>query len=216
MLGKWELGETLTSEVPEYTSKELSAKTWPDLARLFEKPEIGDAWWCWCMHHHVESYSAPENARPRTRAERAVRNRRQKETLVRNGRAHGVIVYANREPVGWCQYGPREELPRVDHSRNYRNLAPTDENKKLWRITCFVVNKKYRKSGAASTALKSALEAIRRKGGGLHLIVIWTMSRTGIMIGSCVQARDCVVPHWACFPEANCHESPPANGRLLR
>jgi len=161
------LGETLTLEVPEFTSKELSAKTWPDLARLFEKPEIGDAWWCWCMHHHVESYSAPENAQPRTRAERAVRNRRQKEKLVRNGRAHGVIVYANREPVGWCQYGPREELPQVDQSRNYRNLAPTDEKKKLWRITCFVVDKKYRKSGAASTALKSALEAIRRKGGGL-------------------------------------------------
>ena len=119
------------------------------------------------MHHHVESYSEPENARPRTRAERAVRNRRQKETLVKNGRAHGVIVYANREPVGWCQYGPREELPRIDHSSNYRNLAPTDEKKKLWRITCFVVDKKYRKSGAASTALKSALEAIRRKGGGL-------------------------------------------------
>ena len=161
------MGETLTLEVPEFTSKELSAKTWPDLARLFEKPEIGDAWWCWCMHHHVESYSAPENAQPRTRAERAVRNRRQKEKLVRNGRAHGVIVYANREPVGWCQYGPREELPQVDQSRNYRNLAPTDEKKKLWRITCFVVDKKYRKSGAASTALKSALEAIRRKGGGL-------------------------------------------------
>src|SRR5207249_8797846 len=119
------------------------------------------------MHHHAESYSAPENAQPRTRAERAVRNRRQKEKLVRNGRAHGVIVYANREPVGWCQYGPREELPQVDQSRNYRNLAPTDEKKKLWRITCFVVDKNYRKSGVASTALKAVLEGIRNKGGGL-------------------------------------------------
>jgi len=119
------------------------------------------------MHHHVESYSAPENAQPRTRAERAVRNRRQKETLVENGRAHGVIVYSHREPVGWCQYGPREELPRVDRSRNYRNLEPTDEKKKLWRITCFVVDKNYRKSGVASTALKAVLEGIRNKGGGL-------------------------------------------------
>src|SRR2546426_9218903 len=136
----------MTAKAREYTSKELSAKTWPDLARLFEKPEIGDAWWCWCMHHHVTSYSGPENTRSRTRAERAVRNRRQKETLVNNGRAHGVIVYANREPVGWCQYGSREELPRVDHSHNYRSLAPTDEEKKkLWRITCFVVDKNYRK-----------------------------------------------------------------------
>ena len=157
----------MTSEVSEYTSKELSARTWPDLARLFEKPEIGDAWWCWCTFHHVESYSAPENAQPRTRSKTAVRNRTQKETLVKNGRAHGVIVYANREPVGWCQYGPREELPRVDHSRTYRNLATTDEKKKLWRITCFVVDKNYRKSGVASTALKAALEGIRNKGGGL-------------------------------------------------
>jgi len=119
------------------------------------------------MHHHVTSYSGPENTRSRTRAEREVRNRRQKETLVKNGRAHGVIVYPNREPVGWCQYGPREELPRVDHSRNYRSLAPTGEKEKLWRITCFVVDKNYRKSGVASTALKAALESIRNKGGGL-------------------------------------------------
>ncbi len=157
----------LASEVSEYSSKELSAKTWHDLARLFEKPEIGDAWWCWCTHHHIASYSAPENRQPRTRAERAVRNRQQKERLVKNGQAHGVIVYANGEPVGWCQYGPREELPRVEHSRNYPNPAQKDKMEKLWRITCFVVDKNYRKSGVARTALKAALESIRNKGGGL-------------------------------------------------
>jgi len=155
------------AEVPEYSSKELSANTWPDLARLFEKPEIGDAWWCWCTHHHISSYTAPENRQPRTRAERAVRNRQRKKKLVKNGQAHGVIVYANGEPIGWCQYGSREELSRVDHSRNYRNLVPKDKTEKLWRITCFVVDKNYRKSGVASTALKAALESIRNKGGGL-------------------------------------------------
>jgi ribosomal protein S18 acetylase RimI-like enzyme len=109
----------------------------------------------------VSSYSAVENGRLRTRADRAVRNRRQKEKLVKNGRAHGVIVYTNRESVGWCQYGSREELPRMDNARNYRNLAPKDEKERLWRITCFVVDKNYRKSGVASTALEAALESIR-------------------------------------------------------
>ena len=155
------------AEVPEYTSKELSANTWLDLARLFEKPETGDAWWCWCTHHHVASYSRPESRQPRTRAERAVRNRRQKEKLVKNGLAHGIIVYAKGEPVGRCQYGSREELPRVHNTRSYRNLAPRDNLEKFWRITCFVVDKNYRKSGVASTALKAALENIRDKGGGL-------------------------------------------------
>jgi ribosomal protein S18 acetylase RimI-like enzyme len=151
----------------KYTSKELSTETWPDLARLFEKPEIGDAWWCWCTFHHVSSFSQPENKPARTREERAVGNRREKEKLVKNDQAHGVIVYAKGEPVGWCQYGPRDELSRIDHNRNYRNLAPNDQTRKLWRITCFVVDKSYRKSGVASTALKAALESIRRRGGGL-------------------------------------------------
>ena len=149
------------------SARELSERTWPDLAKLFEKPEIGDAWWCWCTFHHPSSFSAPENGQAQTRAERAVRNRRAKEALVKNRRAHGVIVYSGRRPVGWCQYGLREELPRLDHSRNYQNLAPRDNMEKIWRITCFVVDKNYRKTGVATTALDAALESIRKKGGGL-------------------------------------------------
>lgn len=93
-----------------------------------------------------------------------MRNRREKRELVERGGSHGILVYAKGEPVGWCQYGPKEELPRIDNSRNYRGLAKGTE--KLWRITCFVVHKKYRKRGVASAALKAALEAIRNKGGG--------------------------------------------------
>ncbi len=96
-----------------------------------------------------------------------MRNRREKRELVDKGYSHGILVYAKGEPVGWCQYGPKEELPRFDNSRNYRGLGPERGKEKLWRITCFVVDKKYRKRGAASAALKAALEAIRKKGGGL-------------------------------------------------
>jgi GNAT superfamily N-acetyltransferase len=38
---------------------------------------------------------------------------------------------------------------------------------KSWRITCFVVDKDHRRRGVASTALKAALDSIRKKGGGL-------------------------------------------------
>ena len=95
----------MVSQAREYVSKELSAKTWPNLATLFGKPEIGDAWWCWCAFHHFSSYSTSENRPARTRAERVVRNRRQEEKLAENRRAHADV-----EPVGWYQYGPREEL----------------------------------------------------------------------------------------------------------
>jgi hypothetical protein len=63
--------------------------------------------------------------------EKGVRNRRDKKELVEAGRSHGILVYADGEPVGWRQYGPHEELPRIDSSRKYRGLAPKDNVPKL-------------------------------------------------------------------------------------
>lgn len=117
------------------------------------------------MHFH-RSRRLPKNEWLPTRAERGVRNRQQKRDLVENGCAHGILVYAKGKPVGWCQFGPREELPRIDNSRNYPALAPKD-TQKLWRITCFAVLKNHRKRGVATAALRAALNAIKKKGGGL-------------------------------------------------
>jgi ribosomal protein S18 acetylase RimI-like enzyme len=158
-----ELPVPMASQVSAYTTKELSAKTWPDFARLFSQKNGWD--FCWCMHFH-RPHGLPMNQWLPTRAERGVRNHREKCELVEKGCAHGILVYTNREPVGWCQYGTREELPRIDHSRKYRGLAPAGAER-LWRITCFAVLKPYRRRGVASAALKAALETIRNQGGGL-------------------------------------------------
>jgi ribosomal protein S18 acetylase RimI-like enzyme len=150
-----------------YSTKELSVETWPDFEKLFLKRGfVGDGWWCWCTHHHVSSYSSLENAQPRTREERFENNRRKKRDLVNDGCAHGILVYAGDNPVGWCQYGLRDELPRTDNSRNYRQFSQAGTPERLWRITCFVVDANYRGKRVASLALKAALESIRRQGGG--------------------------------------------------
>jgi GNAT superfamily N-acetyltransferase len=151
------------SPASTYTTKELSVKTWPDFVRLFSQ---GSGWdFCQCMHFH-RSRSLPKEQWLRTRAERVARNRRQKRALVEQGCTHGILVYAKEEPVGWCQYGLREELPRIDNKRAYEGLAP-NETQRLWRITCFAVLKPYRGRGVASAALQAALKSIRRQGGGL-------------------------------------------------
>jgi GNAT superfamily N-acetyltransferase len=148
---------------PVFTTKELSPKTWPDFLKLFCQGSGWDS--CCCMHFH-RSRRLPKSAWLPTRAQRAVRNRREKRALIEGGRAHGILVYADREPVGWCQFGPREELPRIDNARKYRAVAPKAKPP-LWRITCFAVLKPYRRLGAASAALEAALKAIARQGGGL-------------------------------------------------
>ncbi len=154
----------MTSEIPLYQTKDLSKRTWPDFERLFSQ---GNGWdHCQCMHFH-RACILPKSKWLYSRAARAVRNRREKRELLERGRSHGILVYAGGEPVGWCQYGPKEELPRIDNSRKYRGLGPKTGAQKLWRITCFAVLKKHRKCGVATAALRAALESIRKKGGGL-------------------------------------------------
>ena len=154
----------MASQRPAYATKELSKKTWPDFERLFSQKNGWD--FCWCIHFQ-RPCGLPKSEWLHFRAERGVRNHREKRELVEKGRSHGVLVYVEGEPVGWCQYGPKEELPRFENSRNYQGLAPEGGTKRLWRISCFVVDKKYRRRGVASAALEAALESIREKGGGL-------------------------------------------------
>lgn len=151
------------STAAKYTTKELSLETWPDFEKLFTKP--GGWNHCWCMHFQRPG-ALPRSERLPTRAQRAVRNRRQKRKLIEQERAHGILVYSDGEPVGWCQYGLCDELPRIDNSSRYRGLA-LEGKEKVWRIPCFVVDSKHRRRGVASVALKAALQAIMRQGGGV-------------------------------------------------
>src|SRR5882724_11634128 len=140
--------------MPAFTTKPLDPSTWPAFAALVERHN--GVWsGCWCMSFHAEG-------KPNTRS---VEQRRcDKETRVREGRAHAALVYDGDACIGWCQFGPTDELPRIKHGKAYAAGL-----KKLpdWRITCFFVDKAYRGQGVADVALKGAIEEIRRLGGGI-------------------------------------------------
>ena len=141
-----------------YTVRELSSSTFPDFERLAVK-QGG----CWCMH-----YQRPKPVgKGLSMDERKRNNKRDKEKLVRENRAHAILVYDDTTPVGWCQYGTRDELPRIDAGRGYKKIGPPKDDKKLWRITCFFVDREYRNKGVSKFALKAALKSIREQGGGI-------------------------------------------------
>lgn len=140
--------------MPHFIVKPLDKVTWPDFARLVEKHN-GIWGGCWCMSFHPEGIA-------RTRS--GSKNRHEKEHRVREGRAHAALVYDGSIAVGWCQYGPTDELPRIKHKRDYqKGLTKLPE----WRITCFFVDREYRGKGVASVALEGALKEIARCGGGI-------------------------------------------------
>ncbi len=137
----------------DFYVKPLDENTWPDFARLVEKHN-GVWGGCWCMAFHEEGVG---------RGKTAAQNRAEKENRVREGRAHAALIYDGPTAVGWCQFGPTDELPRIKHKREYQNGLDQLPN---WRITCFFVDREYRGQGVASLALAGALDEIARLGGG--------------------------------------------------
>jgi len=161
-----------------YTIRELSTRTLPDFETLAAK-QGG----CWCIFYQRVS----PLRRGTTSEEWKRRNRADKRALVRKGRSHAILVFEGNTPVGWCQYGSQEELPRIDARRTYRKVVPPVSAMKLWRITCFFVDPKYRGQGIAKLALKAALESIQKQGGGL------------VEAYPVVSAKMAAVPEWRWF-----------------
>ncbi len=87
------------------------------------------------------------------------KNRDAKHGLVENGHAHGTIAYCGRDPAAWCQFGPQEELARIDRKRGY---SPTAEEP--WRITCLFVAPGHRRSGLAKFAVAESLKSMKKLG----------------------------------------------------
>jgi GNAT superfamily N-acetyltransferase len=136
-----------------FHTKPLDETTWPDFARLVEKHN-GIWGGCWCMSFHLERGFGSRTA---------LQNRTEKEHRVRASQAHAALVYEGLAAVGWCQFGPTDELPRIKNKRGYLDGLT---NLPDWRITCFFVDRDYRGKGMASVALKGALREISRLGGG--------------------------------------------------
>ncbi|MCI4362975.1 MAG: GNAT family N-acetyltransferase [Thermoplasmata archaeon] len=144
-----------------FRAAELTSTTWADFEALFGRFN-GVAGGCWCMFYHRTRREDVPHSRARTE-----RNRRDHRALVRKGRAHGILVYHEEVPVGWCQFGRRAELPLIDTARTYRALLANGTPPAEWRITCFFVDPSARHRGAARFGLRAALAAIRRAGGGV-------------------------------------------------
>jgi len=83
--------------------------------------------------------------------------------LVTSGAAHGVIAFAGDEPVGWCAFERRVELPRLDRAPSLR----CDDAERVWSLPCFYVKAGWRGKGVASALLAAAEVALQKRGARL-------------------------------------------------
>jgi len=87
-------------------------------------------------------------------------NKRALRSIVEAGERPGILVYDDREPVGWCAIAPRNAYPALARSRV---LKPVDDQP-VWSVSCLFVLKPYRRQGLSVTLLEEAVSFASRCG----------------------------------------------------
>lgn len=129
--------------------KPVAASNRSDFSRVHcEKNGEG---WCNCVAWWVPTW---EGWGART----ATQNLALRNDLFDRGEYDGYLLYADDEPVGWCQCGPRDRLAKL--VAQYR-LEPSPDT---WAVTCFVLAPPYRGRGLAVQLLKAVAADLAVRG----------------------------------------------------
>ncbi|SDL40123.1 GNAT family N-acetyltransferase [Tessaracoccus oleiagri] len=101
---------------------------------------------CWCVSPRLAARDVAElGGGDREAAMRA---------LCTSEHPPGVVTYLDGVPVGWCNVGPRDEIPRLVHSRVIRPI----DDVPVWSIVCVVVRGGYRRKGVTAHLIEGAAD----------------------------------------------------------
>lgn len=100
---------------------------------------------CWCLSHRLRAKDIEELGHGDR--EQAMRRLSERE------HPPGVVTYLDGTPVGWCNIGPRADIPRLAGSRLIR---PVDDVP-VWSIVCVVVRSGHRRAGVTAQLIEGAV-----------------------------------------------------------
>ena len=107
---------------------------------------------CWCQAPRGRAVGYGKS-KPGVRRE-ALREQLEEEPPA------GMLAYVDGEVAGWCGFGPRPRLPRLEHSKT----IPKVDDVPVWSILCFNVRVGYRRQGVAAALLDGVVDFARRSG----------------------------------------------------
>ena len=129
----------------------LTIDTWPDFVELFGS--CGGYSGCWCMWWRCSRREFEHN--------QGAGNKQAMLELVKAGVVPGLLAYRERRAIGWCAVAPRAELASLKRSPVLKSV----DDRPVWSVSCFFVDKSCRGQGVATSLLQAAKEHVRKHGG---------------------------------------------------
>ena len=114
--------------------------------------EKGGCGGCWCMLWRQSKKQMDANS--------GEGNRLAMKKLFGSGRVPGLIAWHDERAVGWIQVDQRSAFPRLESSRI---LKPVDAQA-VWSISCFLIDKQFRRQGLSTKLLLAACEFAGQQG----------------------------------------------------
>lgn len=130
-----------------------TADRWSDVVAVFGR-RGEDPSWCWCqlfVRSEAAKLPAPDNRGALF------------QEITRAPVPPGLIAYVDDRPAGWTRVGPRSAFPGVRGNRALARVL-TDDDAGVWWVTCFAVDRRYRRSGVGLALLHAAVELARQHG----------------------------------------------------
>ncbi len=122
----------------------LSAANWEHFEKLMG--EKGGCGGCWCMTFRLPTKEF--------RANKFAGNKGLIKRIVDSGMPVGLVGIVNNNPFGWIAFAPREHYIKIENSRSLKRI----DQRPVWSITCFFIEKEYRRKGFSAIMIRGAIE----------------------------------------------------------
>jgi len=134
----------------QLTFESLTKENWGKFVQLFgERGACGN---CWCMWPRLRRHDFQEGKENEG-------NKLAMKDLVWGGKPTGILGFYEDLPIAWCAFAPREDYLKLEKSRVHKRI----DDKHVWSIPCFFVDKKFRRLGVSLQLLKGVIEYARKK-----------------------------------------------------
>ena len=135
----------------QLTFEPLTRNNWGQFVQLFgNKGACGN---CWCMYYRLNKSEYKEG-----KIEDG--NKNAMKELVWDNKSTGILGSYDGQAIAWCAFAPREDFMKLEKSRVHKRI----DDKMVWSIPCFFIDKYFRKQGVSVALLKGVIHYARQNG----------------------------------------------------
>lgn len=134
----------------QLTFEPLSKRNWDKFVQLFGSR--GACSNCWCMSFRRNKSDFMEGKLNEG-------NKNQMKKLVWENKPTGILGFYNEQAIAWCAFAPREVYVKIENSRVHKRI----DDKPVWSIPCFFIDKNFRRKGVSVAMLKAIINYAKEK-----------------------------------------------------